>query len=104
MSALCHWHSTFKWQRATLSSDRVMSSHRGGDSVRILTHVRLAQWKLHGLKQGFLLENQERQGFGLPLWFFQATLHPLLTARCGLIQHSLFSANSVVFSFVLSFS
>lgn len=40
MPFLYYWHSTFKWQRAALSSDRVMKSRKGGDRVRILTRLK----------------------------------------------------------------
>lgn len=43
--SLYYWHSTFKWQRAALSSDRVMKSHKGGDWAGILTHLKPAQHK-----------------------------------------------------------
>lgn len=45
MPSLYYWHSTFKWQRAALSSDRVMKSHKRGDRIRMLTRLKPAHDK-----------------------------------------------------------
>jgi hypothetical protein len=99
MPSLYYCHATFKWQRAALSSDRVMSSHKGRDSIRILTRLRLVHCQAHPLRQGLLMEKKGKE-LPDPLSFLWAMLHcSLEPAVCG----SMHSHPSVHFDLKLPF-